>query len=135
VSAAAWAEIALFIVAILICAPLGGKYLAAVYGGGKAPGDRVFGWVERPIYRFCRIDPEGEQRWTTYAYSLLAFSLVSVLVLYAQLRLQGHLPLNRWRWSAVSCGGGRAHSGASGSIWSARACACSCRWHSSVRSS
>jgi K+-transporting ATPase ATPase A chain len=29
-----------------------------------------------------------------YAYSLLAFSLVSVLVLYAQLRLQGHFPLN-----------------------------------------
>src|SRR5581483_2928329 len=57
-------------------------------------GDRVFGWIERPIYRFCRIDPDGEQRWTTYAYSLLAFSLVSVLILYAQLRLQGHLPLN-----------------------------------------
>ena len=42
----------------------------------------------------CRVDPEREQRWNVYAYSLLAFSLVSVLVLYAQLRLQGHLPLN-----------------------------------------
>jgi K+-transporting ATPase ATPase A chain len=94
VSAAAWAEIALLVVALAVCAPLGGRYLAAVYGGGPAPGDRAFGWIERPIYRFCRIDPAGEQRWTTYAYSLLAFSLVSVLVLYGQLRLQGHLPLN-----------------------------------------
>ncbi|MBV8958991.1 MAG: potassium-transporting ATPase subunit KdpA, partial [Actinobacteria bacterium] len=37
---------------------------------------------------------DGEQRWTVYALSLLAFSLVSVLVLYLQLRLQGHLFLN-----------------------------------------
>ena len=40
------------------------------------------------------VNPDSEQRWTTYAYSLLAFSLVSVLVLYLQLRLQGHLPFN-----------------------------------------
>jgi len=61
---------------------------------GAPPGDRLFSLIERPIYRLCGIDPDGEQRWTTYAYSLLAFSMVSVLVLYAQLRLQGHLPLN-----------------------------------------
>jgi len=101
VSSAGWAEIALLVALIFICAPLGGRYLAAVYGGGRAPGDRVFGWIERPIYRFCRIDPEGEQRWTTYAYSLLAFSLISVLVLYAQLRLQSHLPLNPDHFHAV----------------------------------
>ncbi|HVM64476.1 MAG TPA: potassium-transporting ATPase subunit KdpA [Acidimicrobiales bacterium] len=100
-TAAAWAEVALLIVVLAVCAPLGGRYLAAVYGSGAAPGDRVFGWVERPIYRVCGIDPEGEQRWTTYAYSLLAFSLVSVLVLYAQLRLQGHLPLNPDHYTGV----------------------------------
>src|SRR5581483_3999032 len=50
--------------------------------------------VERLIYRAAKVDPDSEQRWTTYALSLLAFSLVSVLILYAQLRLQGHLPLN-----------------------------------------
>ncbi len=42
----------------------------------------------------CGVDPESEQRWQTYALSLLAFSFVSRAVLYAQLRLQGHLPLN-----------------------------------------
>jgi len=101
VSGAAWAELALLIVALAVCAPPLGAYLAKVYGGGAAPGDRVFGWIERPIYRLCGIDPEGEQRWTTYAYSLLAFSLVSVLVLYAQLRLQGHLPLNPDHFGAL----------------------------------
>jgi len=100
-----WAELAALIIAVVATTPLLGGYLARVYatpavatGSGEAarpaPGDRVFLAIERPIYRLCGIDPDGEQRWTTYAYSLLAFSLVSVLVLYLQLRLQGHLPLN-----------------------------------------
>jgi len=94
VTTANWVELGALIVAVVTTTPLLGSYMAKVYGGGKAPGDAVFGAIERPIYRICGIDPEGEQRWTTYAYSLLAFSLVSVLVLYLQLRLQGHLPLN-----------------------------------------
>jgi K+-transporting ATPase ATPase A chain len=101
VSGAAWAELGLLVVALFVTSPLIGAYLAKVYGGGAAPGDRVFGWIERPIYRLCGIDPEGEQRWTTYAYSLLAFSLVSVLILYAQLRLQRHLPLNPDHFGAL----------------------------------
>ncbi|MFI5042188.1 MAG: potassium-transporting ATPase subunit KdpA [Acidimicrobiales bacterium] len=93
-SAANWVELGALAVAVLVTTPLLGSYLARVYGGGRAPGDRVFAVIERPIYRICGVDPDSEQRWTTYAFSLLAFSLVSVLVLYAQLRLQGHLPLN-----------------------------------------
>ena len=54
----------------------------------------MFRPVERVIYRVCGVDPDSEQRWQTYAISLLAFSFASVLVLYAQLRLQGHLPFN-----------------------------------------
>ncbi len=93
-SGAAWAQLVVLILLLAISTPLLGVYLAKVYGGGRAPGDRAFGPLERLIYRACGIDAESEQRWTTYALSLLAFSLVSVLVLYAQLRLQGHLPLN-----------------------------------------
>jgi len=94
VTAANWVELGSLILAIGLLAPLVGRYLARVYGGGTAPGDRVFNAIERPIYWVCGVDPDGEQRWTTYAYSLLAFSLVSLVVLYAQLRLQGHLFLN-----------------------------------------
>jgi len=93
-SSAAWAQVAIVVVALAVAAPLLGRYLARVYGGGAAPGDRIFGPVERLIYRVCGIDPEGEQHWKVYAYSLLAFSFVSLLILYAQVRLQGHLPLN-----------------------------------------
>jgi K+-transporting ATPase ATPase A chain len=48
--------------------------------------------VERVIYRATGVNPDAEQKWGTYLRSMIAFSLVSVLVLYAMLRLQGHLP-------------------------------------------
>ncbi len=68
----------------------------------KAMGDRFFGPVERLIYRLCGIDETKEQRWSVYALSLLAFSLVSVLVVYGMQRIQGALPLNPNSVSGVS---------------------------------
>ncbi|WP_258725895.1 potassium-transporting ATPase subunit KdpA [Cellulomonas sp. NS3] len=50
--------------------------------------------VERALYRAGGVDPEVDQVWPVYARSLLAFSFVSVLALYALLRLQGRLPLS-----------------------------------------
>ena len=47
--------------------------------------------VERRLYRVCGIDPEPEQRWTAYAYSLIAFSVDSFLLVYLLQRLQGSL--------------------------------------------
>jgi K+-transporting ATPase ATPase A chain len=82
------------VVAVLVSTPLLGRYLAKVYGGGDAPGDRVFLPVERAFYRALRVDEQREQRWTGYASALLAFSAVSVVVLYALQRFQEHLPVN-----------------------------------------
>src|SRR4051795_2843500 len=93
-SAAAWLQLVCLIALLAISTPLLGSYLARIYGEGGAPGDRIFVPIERAIYRVCGIDARREQRWNVYAYSLLAFSAVSGLLLYAQLRLQGHLPLN-----------------------------------------
>jgi K+-transporting ATPase ATPase A chain len=94
-STASWLQLGALVALLGATAPALGRYMASVYGdGGKAPGDRVFLKVERPIYRLCGVDPEREQRWTVYAYSLLAFSLVSFLALYAIQRLQGSLPFN-----------------------------------------
>ena len=94
-SAASWLQfVALIAVVIATAVPLG-MYMAKVYGDDEqAPGDRVFGPIERGIYRICRIDATREQRWTTYAYSLIGFSIFSFLVVYGMQRLQGSLPLN-----------------------------------------
>ena len=80
--------------AVVATAPLLGAYLARVLGGGGAPGDRLFAPVERAIYRVAGVDPGREQPWSVYALSLLAFSLVSVVALYALQRVQGVLLLN-----------------------------------------
>jgi K+-transporting ATPase ATPase A chain len=93
-NAAGWAQFAVLVILLAISIPLLGGYLAKVFGGGKAPGDRVFLPIERLIYRVCRVDPDREQRWTVYAFSVLAFSVVGVIVLYAMQRLQTALPLN-----------------------------------------
>jgi len=93
-SAANWLQLAVLIVLLAISIPILGGYLAKVFGGGAAPGDRVFLPVERFVYRVGRIDPDREQRWTVYAYSVLAFSVVGTLLLYAMQRLQTVMPLN-----------------------------------------
>src|SRR5258708_7424424 len=47
--------------------------------------------AERGLYRFIGVTPEGDQAWGVYARSVLAFSAVSVLVLYLLQRLQAHI--------------------------------------------
>jgi K+-transporting ATPase ATPase A chain len=93
-------QIVVLIALLAATVPLLGRYFAKVYGSrdgatlGPAPGDRFFGPIDRLIYRICGIDERKEQRWNVYALSLLAFSVVGVLMLYAILRLQGSLPFN-----------------------------------------
>jgi K+-transporting ATPase ATPase A chain len=89
-----WLQWIALIVALGISIPILGGYMAKVFGGGAAPGDRVFGPIERLVYRLCRVDPDREQRWTVYAYSVIAFSAVGAVLLYGIQRLQTVLPLN-----------------------------------------
>jgi len=65
-----------------------GAYLARVYTSPRHLR------VERLGYRVMRVDADAEQRWTSYLFSLLGFSLVSLLALYTLGRLQEHLPMN-----------------------------------------
>jgi K+-transporting ATPase ATPase A chain len=93
-SGAGWIELIFLIALLCISTPLLGNYLAKIYLNKKAPGDRFFLPIENRIYRLCGIDPDGEQRWSAYMFSMLAFTLVGVLLTYVVLRIQQHLPLN-----------------------------------------
>jgi K+-transporting ATPase ATPase A chain len=85
---AAVLQVAVLLVALgLAYRPLGG-YMARVYTGESHSR------VERGLYRVMGVDPDADQRWPVYARSLLAFSLVSVLGLYALQRFQPDLPLS-----------------------------------------
>ncbi|MGW5669213.1 potassium-transporting ATPase subunit KdpA [Micromonospora sp. NPDC003776] len=50
--------------------------------------------AERGLYRAMGVNPAAEQSWAVYARSVLAFSAVSILFLYAFQRLQNHLWLS-----------------------------------------
>jgi K+-transporting ATPase ATPase A chain len=80
--------LAVLVVALAACWKPLGDHLAHTY---TSPTH----WrVERAVYRAVGVDPDADQTWPVYLRSLLAFSLVSVLGLYALLRLQSHLPLD-----------------------------------------
>ncbi|WP_246064291.1 potassium-transporting ATPase subunit KdpA [Nonomuraea longispora] len=50
--------------------------------------------VERVVYRLLGVRTDMEQSWPVYARGLLAFSVVSILVVYGVQRLQNKLPLS-----------------------------------------
>jgi K+-transporting ATPase ATPase A chain len=47
--------------------------------------------VERGLYKVIGVQPDSDQTWSTYLRSVLAFSLVGLLLLYGILRLQHYL--------------------------------------------
>ncbi|WP_298129547.1 potassium-transporting ATPase subunit KdpA [Micropruina sp.] len=53
--------------------------------------------VERLIYRLTGVDPDAEQRWGVYAVSVLAFSGVSILLLWGLILAQPLLPFSQGR--------------------------------------
>ena len=81
-------QVGLLLLALAACYRPLGAYMARVY---ESDHDSR---VERVIYRVMGVDPKADQRWPVYARSLLAFSAVSVLGLYALQRFQSHLPLS-----------------------------------------
>jgi potassium-transporting ATPase potassium-binding subunit len=96
-SGTVWVQFLVLIALVAAATPVLGSYMAKVYSAettGAPPGDRVFGAIERGIYRLTGVNAEREQRWTVYARSMLAFSVVSVLFVYLMQRIQGSLPIN-----------------------------------------
>ncbi len=90
-----WLQLALYVLAlVLITKPLGLYLVQVLDARGSTPLDRLIGPFERATYRVCGIDPLREQGWMAYTMSLLAFSLVGMLLTYFMLRFQDHLPLN-----------------------------------------
>ena len=85
--------IAFFLIVTAISVPLG-LYMARVFSNERTFLDPVLSPIERLIYRVCGINPGVEMGWVGYTVAMLAFSLISMIFLYALQRLQYYLPLN-----------------------------------------
>ena len=88
-----WYIVVYFLVLLALTKPLG-LYMARVFEGERTFLHPLLRPLEKLTYRVCGVHEDAEQRWTQYAASVLAFSLVSFLFVYAIQRLQGFLPLN-----------------------------------------
>ncbi|SDQ34820.1 K+-transporting ATPase ATPase A chain [Pseudoxanthomonas sp. CF385] len=82
-----------FALAIALGWPLG-RYLAAVMRGAPMGGDRLFGWIERLLYRLLGVDPAQGMGWKAYAIAFLASNLVVGVLAWIVFMTQAWLPLN-----------------------------------------
>ncbi len=89
-----WLQFAVFIVLLTALVPLLGGYLAKVFQGERVFLSPVVGPIERLGYRLFGVRPGDGQDWKSYARSVLAFSLLSWLLLYLILRTQSIQPFN-----------------------------------------
>jgi K+-transporting ATPase ATPase A chain len=102
-NAQGWLELILFTVLLwAITKPMGLWVTAVLDPNGKTYLDPAVRPLERLTYRLFGIRPEQEQGWLSYAFSILMFSVVTMLFTYALLRLQAALPLNPQKLPAVA---------------------------------
>jgi len=97
-----WLQIIVFLALVLAVTKPMGLFMAHVFNREKTFMDPVMRPLEKLLYRITGVDENHEMRWTEYAVSMLLFSMVSMIVLYAMERLQGYLPLNPQKLGAVS---------------------------------
>ena len=96
-----WIQIIGFLLLILAITKPVGVFMTRVFNREHTFMDPVLRPVERLIYKLCLVDENHEMRWTEYAFAMLLFSAVSMLLLYLMQRVQGYLPLNPQKFSAV----------------------------------
>jgi len=98
-STSAWGLLALFLVVLLSAAWPLGIWLARI-SAGNLPG-----WMQKteaPLYRLAGTAADRSMGWAQYAFALLVFNALGVLVVYLLQRWQAFLPLNPAGMAAVT---------------------------------
>jgi potassium-transporting ATPase potassium-binding subunit len=97
-----WLQIIVYLAVILAVTKPVGVFMTRVFSRERTFLDPVLRPIERLLYRLTLVDEEHEMRWTEYAFSMLMFSGVSMLVLYLIERTQQLLPWNPQKFAAVA---------------------------------
>jgi K+-transporting ATPase ATPase A chain len=85
---AGWLQAGLMVAALAACYVPLGNYLARIFTTERH-------WrAERGIYKLIGVDASADQTWSGYARSMLAFSAICLVLLYAMERLQHYLLLS-----------------------------------------
>lgn len=78
----------LLIAALTVCYHPLGKYLAHTFTNPKNTK------IEKTLYQYSGINPNTEQSWKKYTYSLITFSTLAITTIFLANILQNFLPLN-----------------------------------------
>src|SRR5664279_3624606 len=87
-------QILLFMITLVVLAPLLGIYMAKVFMGENHYMKPVFKWLEKSVYRISGIKSEEETNWKTYLFGVLLFNFFGMVFLFLIQVLQAYLPLN-----------------------------------------
>jgi K+-transporting ATPase ATPase A chain len=97
-----WLQILLFFLVIFAVTKPLGVFMARVFERKKTFLDPVLRPMERLIYKLTGVEETHEMRWMEYAFAMLCFSVIPMIVLYAIQRLQQWLPWNPQNLGAVA---------------------------------
>jgi K+-transporting ATPase ATPase A chain len=96
-----WFQIIVFLLLIFAVTKPMGVFMARVFNRERSFLDPIFRPIERLIYKLCYVDENHDMPWTEYAFAMLLFSAVSMLLLYGMMRVQALLPFNPQKLVAV----------------------------------
>jgi K+-transporting ATPase ATPase A chain len=96
-----WMQFALYCLVLLATVRPVGIYLARVLEGERTWLDPVLRPFERLIYKLSGVNADHEMNWHEYAFAMLGFSAVTMLLTYGIERLQAYLPWNPQGLAAV----------------------------------
>jgi K+-transporting ATPase ATPase A chain len=96
-----WLQFAIFSLILLASVRPVGIYLARVLEGERTWLSPVLRPIERLIYKLCGVNAKEEMNWREYAYAVLGFSAVTLLLTYGLERLQNLFPWNPQNLAAV----------------------------------
>jgi len=96
-----WLQFAIYSLILLASVRPVGIYLARVFEGERTWLDPVLRPIERLLYKLCGVNDAEEMNWRQYAYAMLSFAAVTLLVTYLIERVQNLLPFNPQGLAAV----------------------------------
>lgn len=95
-------QVILFFAFLIGSTPLLGNYMSKVFSGERHLLSKVFGWLEKLVYKAASVNPDEETNWKTYTFSLLIFNVLGLAMVFFLQVIQSVLPLNPSQLGNVS---------------------------------
>ncbi len=100
-SANGWLQFLVYSLVLLLTVRPVGIYLTRVLEGQRTWLDPVLRPCERLTYKLCGVNSDHEMNWREYAFAMLGFSAISLVLTYIIERAQAVLPWNPQHLAAV----------------------------------